>query len=82
MSNEEILSTLQELVAEQFAVDPDQVTLKTALEEDLGADSVDFVELVMAIEEAFDVGEIQEDDMSGMKTIGDAVSFIARKLNG
>lgn len=81
MSHEEILATLQELVAEQFAVDQESVTLKTALADDLGADSVDFVELVMAIEEAFDVGEIQDEDFSGMKTIGDAVNFIAGKLN-
>ncbi|WP_409969431.1 acyl carrier protein [Bengtsoniella intestinalis] len=81
MSNEEILSTLQELVAEQFAVDVESITLKTSLADDLGADSVDFVELVMAIEEAFDVGEIQDEDFTGMKTIGDAVAFIAGKLN-
>lgn len=81
MSHEEILTTLQELVAEQFAVDAETVTLKTSLADDLGADSVDFVEMVMAIEEAFDVGEIQDEDFSGMKTIGDAVSFIAGKLN-
>ena len=48
--------------------------------EDLGADSVDLVELVMAMEESFGVGETQEDDLNGLKTVGDAVNYIAGKL--
>ena len=48
MSNEEILKVLRELVAEQFAKDPEDIDLDTAFEGDLGADSVDLVELVMA----------------------------------
>ena len=82
MSIEEIFQTMQELVAEQFAMEPSEVTMETSFEEDLGADSVDLVELVMAIEEEFDVGEIQEDDVPALKTVGDAVRFIAGKVNG
>lgn len=81
MSNEEIFQTMRDLVAEQFAQEPDEVTMETSFEEDLGADSVDLVELVMAMEEEFDVGEIQEDDLSDLKTVGDAVRYIAGKLN-
>lgn len=81
MSNEEIFQTMRDLVAEQFAQEPDEVTMETSFEEDLGADSVDLVELVMAMEEEFDVGEIQEDDLSDLKTVGDAVHYIAGKLN-
>lgn len=81
MSNEEVFQTMRDLVAEQFAQEPDEVTLETSFEEDLGADSVDLVELVMAMEEEFDVGEIQEDDLSDLKTVGDAVRYIAGKLN-
>ena len=79
MSIEEIFQTLKELVAEQFAVEPAEVTMDTHFEEDLGADSVDLVELVMAMEEAFGVGETQEDDLNGLKTVGDAVNYIASK---
>ena len=80
MSNEEIFSTMQELVAEQFATEPAEVTMDTSFEEDLGADSVDLVELVMAMEEEFDVGEIQEDELGTLKTVGDAVRYVANKL--
>lgn len=81
MSNEEIFQTMKDLVAEQFAMEPEEVTMETSFEEDLGADSVDLVELVMAMEEEFEIGETQEEDLSGLKTVGDAVNYIARKLN-
>lgn len=81
MTNEEILKTMQDLVAEQFATEPAEVAMETSFEEDLGADSVDLVELVMAMEEEFDVGEIQEDELGTLKTVGDAVRYIANKLN-
>ena len=80
MSIEEIFQTMRELVAEQFDLEPEEVTMDTAFEEDLGADSVDLVELVMAIEEEFEVGEIQEEDLSGLKTVGDTVNYIASKV--
>ena len=80
MSVEEIFRTMRELVAEQFAMEPAEVSMETAFEEDLGADSVDLVELVMAMEEEFEVGEIQEEDLGGLKTVGDAVNYIAGKV--
>ena len=80
MSVEEIFQIIQNLVAEQFAVEPEEVTMETSLEEDLGADSVDLVELIMAMEEEFEVGEVQEEELGGMKTVGDAVNYIAAKL--
>ena len=79
MSNEEIFQTMKDLVAEQFAMEPEEVTMETSFEEDLG--SVDLVELVMAMEEEFEIGETQEEDLSGLKTVGDAVNYIAGKLN-
>ena len=79
MSMEEIFKTIQSLIAEQFAVEPEEVTMETALEEDLGADSVDLVELVMAMEEEFEVGEIEEDELGALKTVGDAVNYIVGK---
>ncbi len=80
MTIEEIFQTLRDLVAEQFAMDPEEITMDTAFDEDLGADSVDLVELVMAMEEEFEVGEIQEDDLGTLKTVGDAVNYIAGKV--
>ncbi len=76
---EEILKTLQTMIAEQFAVDADSITMETSFEDDLGADSVDLVELVMALEEAFEVEEIPEEELSGMKTVGDTVRYIYSK---
>ena len=54
MSPEEIFKTMQKLIVEQFALDPDEVTMDSSFEEDLGADSVDLVELVMAMEASTD----------------------------
>ena len=81
MAVEEIFQTMRELVAEQFAMEPAEVTMETSFEEDLGADSVDLVELVMAMEEEFEIGETQEEDLGGLKTVGDAVNYLANKLN-
>ena len=80
MSVEEIFQTMRDLVAEQFAMDPAEITMETSFEEDLGADSVDLVELVMAMEEEFDMGEAGEDERTGLKTVGDAVNYVASKL--
>ena len=80
MSVEEIFQTMSELVAEQFAMEPAEVTMDTSFEEDLGADSVDLVDLVMAMEEEFEVGEIQEEDLKTLKSVGDAVNYIASKV--
>ena len=80
MPIEEIFQTMKDLVAEQFAVEPTEVKMDTSFEEDLGADSVDLVELVMAMEEEFEVGEIEEDELGSLKTVGDAVNYIAGKL--
>ena len=55
MSAEEIFKTMQDLIVEQFAIEPDDVTMNSSFEDDLGADSVDLVELVMAMEEEFEV---------------------------
>ncbi len=77
---EEILKTLRDMIAEQFAVDPASVTMETSYEDDLSADSVDLVELMMALEEAFEVDEIPEEELAGMKTVGDTVRYINSKM--
>ena len=79
MTPETIFKTMQDLIAEQFAIDADEVTMDSSFVDDLGADSVDLVELVMAMEEEFEVGEVQEEDLGKLKTVGDAVNYIAGK---
>ena len=80
MTSESIFATLQTLIAEQFAIDAEEITMDSSFVDDLGADSVDLVELVMAMEEEFEVGETQEEDLGTLKTVGDAVNYIAGKL--
>ena len=81
MTPEEIFSKLQELIAEHFAIDQDEITMASSFTDDLGADSVDLVELVMAMEEEFELDEIEEDDLAQLKTVGDCVKFLSGKLN-
>lgn len=81
MTMDEIFKTMQNLIAEQFAIDTDEIGMDSSFVDDLGADSVDLVELVMAMEEEFDVGEIDEEDLTGLKTVGDCVRYLYNKLN-
>lgn len=77
---EEIFKTMQDLIAEQFAIDANEISMDSSFVDDLGADSVDLVELVMAMEEEFDIGEIDEEDLAGLKTVGDCVRYLNSKL--
>ena len=81
MTSEEIFKTMQEIIAEQFALDVDSVTMTSSFEDDLGADSVDLVELIMAMEEEFEVEEIPEEELMTLKTVGDCVRYLTAKLN-
>ena len=74
-------SAMQDLIAEQFAIDADEISMDSSFVDDLGADSVDLVELVMAMEEEFNVGEIDEDDLTGLKTVGDCVRYLYNKMS-
>ena len=67
MTMEEIFKTMQDLIAEQFAIDADEISMESSFVDDLGADSVDLVELVMAMEEEFDIGVIDEEDLTSLK---------------
>lgn len=78
---EEIFKTMQDLIAEQFAIDADEISMDSSFVDDLGADSVDLVELVMAMEEEFDIGEIDEENLAGLKTVGDCVRYLNSKLS-
>ena len=81
MTSEEIFKTMQDLIAEQFAVNADDVTMNSSFGDDLSADSVDLVELVMAMEEEFEIDEIPEEDLLTLKTVGDCVRYLTAKLN-
>lgn len=80
MTMEEIFKMMQDLIAEQFAIDADEISMESSFVDDLGADSVDLVELVMAMEEEFDIGEIDEEDLAALKTVGDCVRYLSSKL--
>lgn len=81
MTMEDIFKTMQDLIAEQFAIDADEISMDSSFVDDLGADSVDLVELVMAMEEEFNVGEIDKDDLTGLKTVGDCVRYLYNKMS-
>jgi acyl carrier protein len=78
MSNDEIFSKVKAIVAEQLSVEADQVTPEANFQNDLNADSLDVVEMVMALEEAFDV-EIPDEAAEEIKTVQDAVNYIVGK---
>ena len=80
MTPETIFKTMQDLIAEQFAIDADEVTMDSSFVDDLGADSVDLVELVMAMEEEFDIGVIDEEDLQSLKTVGDCVRYLSNHI--
>ena len=78
---QDIFERMQKISAEQFAVDAEEITAETNFEDDLGADSVDLVELVMSMEEEFEIGEVHEDELSGLTTVGDCVNYLTKKLD-
>ncbi len=79
MSENEIFERVKEIIVEVLAVEPDSVTMEASFREDLGADSLDLVELVMAFEEEFG-GTISDEEAQQIKTVGDAVRYIQEKM--
>ena len=78
MSEENILSNVKTIVVDQLDASPDQVNPEAKFVEDLGADSLDVVELVMAIEEEFDI-EIPDEDAESMRTLGDVEKYVIER---
>lgn len=72
-----IFGKVQQIIMKQFAVGEDAVTKATSFVDDLGADSLDIVELTMAIEEEFDLPELGEEELSSLQTVGDVVKFLS-----
>lgn len=75
MSDEQIRQRVIDIVCEHLAVNKEQVTDTTSFIEDIGADSLDIVELVMELEEEFDI-QIPDDQAEKIKTVGEAVEYI------
>lgn len=70
-----VLEKVKTILAEQFDVEEDKITADTDLQEDLGADSLDVVDLLMSIEDEFDV-EVPDEEIENIKTVGALVSYI------
>lgn len=75
MSEKEIFQKLKTIVVDQLGVDEENVTMEATFVDDLAADSLDIIELVMAIEEEFDL-EIPDSDAEKIVTVGDVVKYI------
>lgn len=76
-----VFKKVSEMIAEQFGVDVSSITMETLFEEDLSADSLDIVELTMALEEEFEIDEIEDEELSEIRSVGDIVNYIQTKLN-
>ena len=75
MSSEEIFEKVKSIIVEQLGVTETSVTMEASFIDDLGADSLDIVELIMALEEEFDI-EIPDSDAEKVATVGDVVDYI------
>ena len=73
-----MLEKMKEIIADQLGVSEDEVTLEASFKEDLDADSLDLIELVMALEEEYDV-EIPSDDLAELNTVGDVINYLKDK---
>ncbi len=76
---EGLIERVRRLVSDQLGVDPTEMQSEASILEDLGADSLDVVELVMAMEEAFDI-EISDEEAESMRTIGDVEQYISARV--
>ena len=74
-----VLERVSKVIVERLGVDESEVTLQASFREDLGADSLDVVELVMELEDEFDM-EITDEDAEKISTVGDAIAYIESKL--
>lgn len=70
-----VFDKLKELIVDQLDVEEDEVTLEAKIQEDLEADSLDIVDLVMSVEDEFSV-KVEDEDVEKIKTVGDLVTFI------
>lgn len=81
MSSPSMEERVTDLIVEQLGVSKEEATMNASFIDDLGADSLDIVELVMTFEETFDI-EIPDDDAEKMQTISDAVGYLQERVGG
>ena len=74
-----VLERVSKVIVDRLGVDESEVTLQASFRDDLGADSLDVVELVMELEDEFDM-EITDEDAEKISTVGDAIAYIESKL--
>lgn len=74
-----VFEKLRDIIAEQFGIDVDSITEATSFAEDLNADSLDMVDVVLAIQEHFNIGEIDDEELAGIETVGQVVALIENK---
>lgn len=74
-----VLEKVKVLLADQFGIDEDSITMETSFSEDLNADSLDIVELIMALEEEFGI-TVEDEEAENISTVGDIVEAIKEKL--
>lgn len=79
--SENIKEKVIDIIAEKLKVDKDEITPEKSFTRDLGADSLDTVELVMEFEENFGIDEIPEEEAEKIKTVGDAIEYITKKVS-
>src|SRR5579862_6440886 len=77
--SQDVLNRVKKVTVEQLGVKEEEVTEAASFQEDLGADSLDVVELVMAFEDEFGI-DIPDEEVGEIKTVGDAVNYITKKL--
>ena len=76
-----IFEKLRGIIAEQVGIEVDEITMDASFEDDLGLDSLDLVELSMALEGEFNIGEMSEEEVAGIKTVADLVAFLQSELD-
>ena len=77
-----VLEKIIKMVAEQFMVEESTISENTAFVDDLSADSLDVVELTMALEEEFELPDTPEEELTGIVTVGDLAAYVSRAIQG
>ena len=75
-----VFEKLAKLIAEQFGISEEEITMDTSFVGDLNATSIDIVDLMLAVESTFDLDEIEEDALERVKTVGDVVNYISDRI--